>query len=94
MKYVALGKRRWVARLDANASLAPRPGWLVVYNWNGDGKSDHVGLVERIAGTTLHTIEFNTSAKNDSNGGTVARRERAFDKTVEGFIRPELVKSA
>jgi hypothetical protein len=94
MKYVALGKRRWVARLDANGRLAPQPGWLVVYNWNGDGKSDHVGLVERIAGTTLHTIEFNTSATNDSNGGKVARRQRAFDKTVDGFIRPELVKPA
>lgn len=92
MKHVALGKRRWVERARAANALAPRPGWLVVYNWNRDGKPDHVGVVEEVAGTTLRTIEFNTSAENDSNGGTVARRQRKLDTTVEGFIRPELVK--
>lgn len=90
MKYTAMGKRRWLARGEAVGDLLPRPGWLVVYNWDGDGKSDHVGLVESLAGGMLNTIEFNTSSQNDSNGGHVSRRRRALNHTVEGFIRPEL----
>lgn len=92
IKMVAMGKRRWIARSSATGALAPRPGWLVVYDWNGDGRSDHIGLVERLVGTTLHTIEFNTSAINATNGGSVARKTRPLNSRVQGFVRPELVR--
>lgn len=93
MMYVAMGKRRWVRRQDAVRSLAPRAGWIVIFNWNQDGKPDHVGIVERVAGTNLHTIEFNTSDTDNSNGGTVARRVRPLNAQVQGFIRPEVVRA-
>lgn len=92
MKLVAQGKRRWIARSAATGSLAPRPGWLVVYDWNGDGHPDHVGLVERLDGASLHTIEFNTSDTNATNGGAVARKTRPLGSRVQGFIRPELTR--
>jgi len=93
MMYVAMGKRRWVRRQDAVRSLAPRPGWIVIFNWNQDGRPCHVGIVERVAGTNLHTIEFNTSDTDNSNGGTVARRVRPLNAQVQGFIRPEVVRA-
>lgn len=92
IKNVALGKRRWIGRAEAVGKLAPRQGWLVCFDWKRDGSPDHVGIVDRLEGTTIHTIEFNTSAQSNANGGAVARRERAFDATVHGFVRPELVK--
>lgn len=94
MKLVAQGKRRWISRAQATGQLAPRAGWLVVYDWNGDGHPDHVGLVESLQGTDLHTIEFNTSDANATNGGAVARKIRPLGKRIQGFIRPELVRAA
>jgi CHAP domain len=92
MKSVAVGKRRWVTRQNAVQALAPRPGWLVVFDWNRDGHPDHVGLVEALDGSVLKTIEFNTSDTSATNGGSVARRRRTLDTKVQGFIRPELTR--
>lgn len=93
MRYVAMGKRRWVSRETAIGKFTPRSGWLVVYDWNGDGVADHVGLVESVQSDQLHTIEFNTSSTNATNGGAVARRTRTLNRKVQGFIRPELVRA-
>ena len=63
-------------------------GWLVLYDWNGDGVPDHVGIVETLDQDTLHTIEFNTSVKvsgDQINGGVVARKERPLTN-VMGYI--------
>ncbi len=71
---------RWL--VDAE----PRPGDIVVFNWDG-GVPDHVGLVERpLPGARLRTIEGNTAVGNDSNGGQVMRRIRPMSR-VEGFGR-------
>lgn len=86
LKEVALGKQRWVAR----GEKTPKTGWLVVYNWNGGPKPSHVGIVDHLDGSSLHTIEFNTSSANDSNGGQIARRVRPFNHQVEGFVRTDL----
>ena len=39
----------------------PRPGDIVFFDWGGDGGADHVGIVESCDGSTVHTIEGNTS---------------------------------
>lgn len=39
----------------------PRPGDLVFFDWDEDGQSDHVGLVEELKDDTLITIEGNAS---------------------------------
>jgi hypothetical protein len=87
MYYVARGKRRWV---DRSSGLKPKAGWLVVYDWEKNGGKDHVGIVEEVADNTIHTIEFNTSSKNQGNGGSVAQRERKSDATVSGYIRTDI----
>jgi hypothetical protein len=43
----------------------PSPGDLIFYDYNNnDGVSDHVGLVERVEGGTVYTIEGNTGVGN------------------------------
>ena len=54
----------------------PAPGTLIFFDWNGDGTSDHVGIVEKIEGSTVYTVEGNSSdAVNkrsyDINNGTI-----------------------
>lgn len=39
----------------------PRPGDLIFFDWDEDGQSDHVGLVEELKDDTLITIEGNAS---------------------------------
>lgn len=57
-------------------------GDLVLFDWEGDGVSDHIGFVEKNTGTSLQCVEGNT------NNGAVARRSRAYS-TVIGVIRPD-----
>lgn len=59
-----------------------KAGDVVLFDWEGDGTSDHVGFVERNSGGVLRTIEGNT------NNGAVARRTRSYG-TVCGVIRPD-----
>lgn len=58
------------------------PGDIVLFDWNSDGLSDHVGIVESNQGGYLQTIEGNT------NGGVVARRTRYFSSICH-VIRPD-----
>lgn len=56
-----------------------KPGDLVIFDWGGDGKVDHIGFVEKNYGSYIQTIEGNTSSGNSgsqSNGGEVHRRTR------------------
>jgi peptidoglycan hydrolase-like protein with peptidoglycan-binding domain len=62
-----------------NLTLAsdPKPGDLVLYDWDRDGVADHVGLFERWRSfSEFDAIEGNTAVGNDSNGGEVMRRTR------------------
>jgi len=69
----------------------PQAGDLVFFDWNGDGRFDHTGLfVRRIDATHFETIEGNTSLGNQSNGGTVMRRNRAYGKGVL-FVHPKIL---
>lgn len=59
-------------------TITPKAGDLVLYDWNGDAKPDHVGIFDQwiVEGKTFYAIEGNTSAGNDSNGGEVQLRQR------------------
>ena len=64
-------KGKWKSR-----GYSPAPGTLIFFDWNGDGTSDHVGIVEKIEGSTVYTVEGNSSdAVNkrsyDINNGTI-----------------------
>lgn len=53
-----------------------QPGDIVLFDWNGDGVSDHIGIVEKNTGSYLQTIEGNTY------NGVVARRTRAYGTVI------------
>ena len=83
----ALSTRRFVAR-----SGSPSPGALVIFDWKKNGGADHVGIVESTDAQRLsiNTIEFNTTlpggAGSERDGGQIARRVRAWDATIKGFV--------
>lgn len=78
--YVAWARKN--GRWDRKASK----GALVLFDWNGDGIADHIGIVESVKDSqTIITIEGNTGVGNDSNGGQVMRRTRKMS-SVLGFI--------
>lgn len=60
----------------------PKPCDIVFFDWNGDGRFDHVGIVVRVTGDHFETIEGNTSLKNQSNGGTVMHRNRSYNNVL------------
>lgn len=68
-----------------------QPGDVIYFDWNGDGESDHVGIVvANYGGSNFETIEGNTSGNasgSQTNGGMVARRSRS-SAYVCGIVRP------
>ncbi|MGW2158765.1 CHAP domain-containing protein [Nonomuraea sp. NPDC001699] len=67
----------------------PKPGAFVFYDWSGTGKIDnidHVGIVTRVEGDTIFTIEGNI------DGGVAKRKERDTSKVV-GYGYPERIKA-
>lgn len=66
----------------------PKQGDLVFFDFNGDGRTDHVAIYfEDSLHGNFWTIEGNTSLNNNNNGGTVMKRLR---KTANRptFVRP------
>lgn len=49
-------KGKWKSR-----GYSPAPGTLIFFDWNRDGTSDHVGIVEKTEGSTVYTVEGNSS---------------------------------
>jgi cell wall-associated NlpC family hydrolase len=60
----------------------PVAGDLVFFDWNADGRYDHVGLYLHGQQGSFTSIEGNTSLTNDSNGGQVMMRTRKHGKGV------------
>ena len=70
----------------------PYRGDIVCYRFDADNWPDHTGIVERVLGLPrggkawyIKTIEGNTSAGNDANGGQVQRRWRYAPRCT--FVR-------
>lgn len=67
-----------------------QPGDIVLFDWHGDGSTDHVGIVEaNLGGGVLQTIEGNTSSGaygSQSAGNGVWRRHRS--EAIAAVVRP------
>lgn len=68
-------------------SKTPQIGALVFYHWGKGGIARHIGVVTEITDTGIKAIEGNTAVGNDSNGGEVMERERAFSQIL-GYAYP------
>jgi len=75
---------------DRNGAT-PQPGDLIIYQ-DTNGHPCHIGLVEKVDSSNVHTIEGNTSSGNDvvvANGGAVARKSYAkTNSRIAGYFRP------
>ena len=65
-----------------------KPGDNVMFDFTGKrSKTEHCGIVEKVNGNTLTTIEGNTGTASNANGGAVMRRTRDV-RFVTGACRP------
>ncbi|RDI50786.1 CHAP domain-containing protein [Nocardia mexicana] len=61
-----------------------KPGDMIVFDWNGDGTQDHIGIVESVDGNTIRTIEGNAGAR-----GEVKRNDYQMGSSVlVGVVKP------
>lgn len=69
----------------------PQIGDLVFFDWNTDGRYDHVGIFNgwKIKGSEFYSIEGNTSLINQNNGGQVMSRTRKAKGTL--FVHPKVL---
>ena len=66
----------------------PHYGDLVLFDFTGNHKTrQHVGIFVGGNGSTLQTVEGNTSVTSNDNGGAVMHRTR-YRSQVVGYIRP------
>lgn len=68
----------------SRSSVTPQKGDVVVFLWAADMGTynwSHTGFVQSYSGSTIKTIEGNTS------GGIVAEKNRTYDSTVVGILR-------
>lgn len=65
----------------------PEPGDIVFFDFNHDGFSEHVGIVDKIGfNGKFYSWEGNTSKTSNDNGGAVMYRERNINQVL-GFAR-------
>lgn len=77
------GKKIPAAKAVENPGLL-KPGQIFIIN-HGRG-SGHTGMVERVEGGFVHTIEGNSNNEGSSNGIGVFRLQRKIAKINQGFI--------
>lgn len=68
-----------------------KPGDIIFMCFDGSGDTDHVGIVEKVNGSSVTTIEGNTSDSSkgsQANGGGVYRRTR-YKANFAGAYRPK-----
>lgn len=86
--YALKNVAKWGKLIDPKDAT---PGCAVIFDWDGNGAPDHIAMfVRKIDKNYFETIEGNTSIENQSNGGEVMLRKRAYGggKMKVYFIRP------
>lgn len=75
-----------VAAMATVKPKSARPGDVILFDWDRNGRADHVGIVEANKGSYVQTLEPNV-------GGKWGRRTRAWSQVV-CVIRPEYAAEA
>lgn len=85
---------RAAGRWEENDAYRPEPGDIIMYDWQDTGKgdntggADHVGIVEKVVGSTITVIEGN-------KGEAVARRTLAVNgRYIRGYCLPDYASKA
>lgn len=69
-----------------------KKGDVVLYDFNGNGTSDHTGIIYAVKGGKIYVVEGNTSKGNNCNGGMVMKRVRVKGN-VNYIVRPAYTKT-
>lgn len=62
-----------------NRNISPEPGMIIFFDWDQDGRADHVGIVERCEDGLVYTVEGN------SNDVCMKKWYAAGDKVIMGY---------
>lgn len=77
-------------RDSGEITKTPISGDIVLFDWNKDGRYDHTGIfIKDLGNGKFQSIEGNTAIGNDSNGGEVMVRERAYSLAI--FVHPKIL---
>lgn len=74
---------------EANGQLVktPQAGDIIFFKYaRNNSRTNHVGIVESVLGSTINTIEGNTSVTSNDNGGSVMKRKR--NSSIVAYARP------
>lgn len=67
----------------------PQSGDLIFYDWENDGITDHVGIVEKVENGMVYTVEGNTSDADHRNGDVVAQHSYPIgSRSIYGYGVP------
>ena len=67
---------------DSGSGYLPKPGDIIFFDWEVDGWSDHVGIVEYVEDGRIHTVEGNS-------GDSCRRRSYSIDSSlIVGYGTP------
>ena len=79
----------YIAKKQTVSKSKGEPGDIILFDWNRNNSSDHIGIIEkRNSDGTYTTIEGNTSTTNNANGGEVMRRIRR-QADISWICRPK-----
>lgn len=90
-RYIDIFKAKGIWEEDGN--VTPERGWIITFNWDdgtqpNDGWADHIGIVEKVNGNSITTIEGNI-------GGNVGRRVLQIgDGNIRGYAIPQYAAEA
>ncbi len=59
----------------------PKAGDAIAFDWNHDGTPDHIGIVERVSGGKVYTIEGNSSDRVKKNSYAIG------DGRIDGYLK-------
>jgi len=73
------------AKANGTWTHSPQPGDLVLYDWDGDGVSDHVGIVKSLnSDGSIQTIEGNSAKPGTSQEGVWEHTR--YPSTIMGYV--------
>ena len=83
----------YIAKKQTVSKGSGKPGDIVLFDWNKNNSSDHIGIIEKKnSDGTYGTIEGNTSLTNNANGGQVMRRTRKQSE-ISYICRPKYTET-
>lgn len=74
------------------AGFTPKTGDIIYFSGSRHSGANHIGIVTKVDGSTVHTVEGNTSGGSavvDNGGGVAAKRYATNNSRILGYSRPK-----